>query len=148
VPDRLFSVLSDAGRWNFALEYDTGAETINPVRPTSKATVRRKLEVYDAAFRQERFKALWNFERLRILVITSSERRIANIAALQQQLGAAKGMFVYSTPERLRAHGFLGPAWTTADATVITLVPAPSQEISHDHSNAARPGLFPSLRTS
>ncbi len=129
VPDRLFSVHGGNDRVNFALELDTGSETINPkgkLVTKTKATIRRKQTVYLHAFRQERFREQWAFQRLRVLFVVPSETRIKNMLVLQRELtdGRANNMFVYTTPERLATHGVFGPAWSTADDDNVSILPA------------------------
>lgn len=110
IPDRLFSLHLDDERINFALEIDMGSETQDPKTLGKKGTIRSKHAVYFAAFRQQRFATVWNFERLRVLFVAPSETRIDNMIKTQNVTtkGHAAGLFLYSTPQRLSESAFLG----------------------------------------
>jgi len=129
VPDRLFSLhLSDGTRFNWALEQDRGTETMSPERLSGKSTIRRKQTVFFEAFKQNRYRELWGFERLRVLFVTTgSDRRIEGMIRSQLEVtnGRAAGMFLYSTTDRIAELGALGPAWTSSEATGLSLLPSP-----------------------
>lgn len=116
-PDRLFAPVQGNERRNFALEVDRGHMSV-------KSRYRAKLAAYFHGWRQERFRTQWGFERLRVLTVTTSETRIKNMLAMQSELtnDSLPGLFLYSTPELLRAHGPLGPAWISAQRDGISLI--------------------------
>lgn len=119
VPDRLFAVMRDGQRWNLALELDRGTERIR-----NKFALKHR--GYFEAWRQGAFREQWAFERLRVLTVTTSEKRIDSMIAAQRAvLGErAPGLFLYTTRERL-AHGrFLGRIWKNVLTDRISLVPS------------------------
>jgi hypothetical protein len=128
IPDRLFSLHFGEERVNFALEIDMASETLDPKKLGTKGTIRSKHAVYFNAFLQQRFATVWNFERLRVLFVVPSETRINNMIKVQQVTtsGHAAGMFLYATPQRLAQHGILGPAWKSADADGVSILPTPT----------------------
>jgi len=66
----------------------------------------------------------WGFSSFRILTVTTSTARIANmIAAQREATNAPPGLFLYSTPQLLAQHGALGPAWITSNRENIALFP-------------------------
>lgn len=114
VPDRVFSLaLSNSTRHNFALELDRGTMDIKAKRIAGKSSFRRKLLGYFHAWRERRHTDTWGFQSFRVLTITTSEKRIANMMAAQREVtsGSAAGLFLYTTPDRLAVSGALGDAW-------------------------------------
>jgi len=127
VPDRLFSLaFADSTRMNFALELDRGTMDINAKRIVGKSSFRKKLIGYYHAWQQKKHTQTWGFERLRVLTITPSEKRLANMLKAQREVtkNAASGLFLYTTPERLAAHGPFASVWTTSKADGISLLPS------------------------
>lgn len=126
VPDRLFALnYADNVRNVFALELDRGTMDISSKRLAGKASFVRKLTGYYAAFRQDKFIDCWHTKSLRVLTITPSEKRIANMCDAQVRSvthGHANDLFLYSTPERLASHGPFGNSWMRADGTVTSIL--------------------------
>ncbi len=123
VPDRLFSLVSGDERRNFALELDRGEMSVN-AKSLKKSSYRRKLLGYFHAWKQKRHTEAWGFQSFRLLTITTSEKRIDSMLAVQREItnGTAAGLFLYSTPERLNEHGPLGRAWRSSEADGISLL--------------------------
>lgn len=128
VPDRLCAIKinSKQEHLNFAIELDTGSESVVPrsKKITKKATWYKKLIGYYHAFGQDKFRETWNFERMRVLTVTTSEVRIDNILRCQEHVtnGLAPDLFLYTTRERIEQHGILGPAWRSSKQDSISLV--------------------------
>jgi hypothetical protein len=125
VPDRLFSLAyADGTRHNYALEVDRGTMDVRAKRLAGKSSFRRKLLGYFHAWRARQHTARWGFKRFRILTVTTSETRVASMLAAQGQVtnGAARGLFLYTTRERLAADGALAPIWMSADADGLSLL--------------------------
>jgi hypothetical protein len=128
VPDRLFA-LDDVAkrlRWHFALELDRGTMSNGTAatRLSGKSSYRRKLIGYYEAFKQGRHKAQWGFASFRVLTVTTSEKRIQHMLAVQREITSGKlsGLFLYTTPQRLAEHGVFGPAWSSSEGDGITLL--------------------------
>jgi hypothetical protein len=125
-PDRLFRLQAAAHHYNYAYECDRGSESLRTrsKKLTSKATWFKKICGYYAAYRQKKFLDTWGFPALRVLTCTTSEERLGNMLGVQTAAtnGAAQGMFLYTTPQRIAEHGVLGPAWRSARADYIQLI--------------------------
>lgn len=130
VPDRLFTLQQADTRHVFALEYDSGSESIN-ARSLAKASWRRKVLGYFNAHLQERHSAAWGFQRLRVLTVTPSPTRIDNMIAAQEAITDRRlgGLFLYTTLDRLAAAGPLAPIWRSSTADALSLIPTtPTKE--------------------
>ena len=104
VPDRVFSLaLPNSTRHNFALGLDRDTMDIKAKRIAGKPSFRRKLLDYFHAWRERKHTDTWGFHSFRVLTITTSEKRIANMMAAQHEItnGSAAGLFLYTTPDRL-----------------------------------------------
>jgi len=125
-PDRLFVLALENAGWSFALELDRGTENISARRLRGKATYFRKLLGYYAAWCADKHTEQWGefAKAFRVLTVTPSDARIRNMINAQQEItrGAAAGLFLYSTPQRIAAHGALGPAWLSATRDGISLL--------------------------
>lgn len=124
VPDRLFSLMHEtATRHNFALELDRGTMKVN-AKTFGGTSFRRKLLGYYHLWRGRKHQELWGFQSFRILTVTTSEKRIATMRAVQREVtaGAASGLFLYSTADLLAAHGALGDAWIDGAGTRVAVV--------------------------
>jgi hypothetical protein len=124
VPDRLLEISYSNGPRNaFALERDRGTMSIGS-KYTSlfKTSIWRKLVGYWQAVQSQQHMLAWGFQSFRILTVTTSETRIANmVAAEQEATEAPPGLFLYSTLQRIADHGFLGAAWISAAGQNISL---------------------------
>ena len=127
VPDRLFAIhYPDNSRNVYALELDRGTMDVTAKRLTGKASYLRKLAGYYAAFRQNKFVERWGTKSLRILTVTTSDKRIASMLQAQHSItrGRANDLFLYTTLDRLAAHGPGGSAWIRADGTTTSILKA------------------------
>lgn len=125
VPDRVFSLhIGGDRRFNFCLELDRATESIVPRKLTAKSSFVRKQKGYYAAYRQDRHREQWGFAGYRVLTVTPSEKRIANMLDAQQRVteGRVAGMFLYTTPQRMNAHGPFGPIWITSERNDLSLL--------------------------
>jgi hypothetical protein len=126
VPDRVFSLLYPANtRFNFALELDRGTTDIKAKRIAGKSSFRKKLLGYYHAWRQRTHTEAWGFDRLRVLTITPSEKRLANMLDAQHEVtnGSASGLFLYTTRDRFADHGPFAPIWTSSKSDGVSLLP-------------------------
>jgi hypothetical protein len=125
VPDRLFSLAyADDTRHNFALELDRATMDIRARKISGKSSVHRKLLGYFHAWRAGLHTDMWGFENFRILTVTTSQKRIDNMIALQREVtrGAAPGLFLFTTRERLAVHGVFGEAWMNGKGEVTRII--------------------------
>jgi hypothetical protein len=124
-PDRLFAIaLHDNTGWTFALELDRGNEDVTATSIKGRATYFRKVLGYTSGWLSGTHVSQWGdaCKALRVLVVTTSEARIENMIKTQQHVGAPAGLILYSTRDRLTAHGALGPAWVRAKRDGISLL--------------------------
>jgi hypothetical protein len=117
-PDRVLALATaDRRVAAFAIELDTGHENLHARRLAGKATWLRKSVSYTAAYLQGAHVAQWGewCKSFRVATITTSDTRIQNMIEIQQHVTRGmSGLFVYSTPERLKTFGALGRAWVNA----------------------------------
>lgn len=126
IPDRLISlVLPDNRRVNFCLEIDRATMSLAARRLSGKSSYARKIRAYFAAWEQDRHRAQWGFQGFRVLSVVPSEARIKGMLTLQRKLtgNRAAGMFLYTTPERMTAHGVLAPIWWSSNGDGQRLLP-------------------------
>lgn len=126
-PDRLVVLARpDATGWALAIEVDRGHETVFARRLKSKTSILRKQMAYFAAWRTGLITQRWGdmCRSLRVAIITNSEGRLKTMLASQNEVtrGSASGLFVYTTGERLKAHGALGNIWSTTRHERISLL--------------------------
>lgn len=52
-----------------------------------------------------------------MLTVAPSEKRLDNMLAVQREVvgGTGSNLFLFTTPERLAAHGPLGPTWVSGN---------------------------------
>jgi hypothetical protein len=86
-------------------------------RLSGKSSFGRKIRAYFAAWQDERHRDQWGFQGFRVLTITPSETRIKGMLTVQRKItnNRAAAMFLYTTPDRLAAHGAFAPIWISAD---------------------------------
>lgn len=121
IPDRLFAFIDAKGEHhNFAVEIDRGKMPVDRSFDTA-SSYGAKLPLYLTAFNSGLHARVWGFKRFRILTVTPSERRIetmiksANAIKLDasgQSLKVPSGLFLFTTPERLRSQSPLDTVWT------------------------------------
>jgi hypothetical protein len=123
VPDRLFCLaFADATRLNFALELDRGTMDIRSRQLVGKSSYRRKLIGYWQLWQQRLHTTAWGFQSFRVLTVTPSEKRLDNMLDVQREVtGGGSNLFLFSTPQRLAAHGPLGPAWVSGKGHICQL---------------------------
>lgn len=126
-PDRLFALqLPDNTGWSFALELCRSTEDIFARRLKGKTTHLKKVLGYFSAWRSSTHLQQWGelCKALRVLTVTTSDTRIHHMIEAQEHVtrGAAAGLFLYSTAERLKTVGALGPAWVSAKRNDISLL--------------------------
>ena len=128
IPDRLFSIARGDTRRNYALELDRGGMAIK-AKSLRKASFRSKLLGYFHLWKAGLHTEQWAMKSFRCLVITTSAKRIEHMIAAQNEItgGSATGLFLYSLPAEIAAHGALGPAWVNAKGDRVTLIDGDTQ---------------------
>lgn len=128
-PDRVFALLASGARYNFTLEHDTGTMPVRRKSLVGTSSYAKKIYVYWHAWAREEHQRRWGFQRFRVLTVTPSTERIATIVDhIRAISGRAKtGLFLFSTPDLIKEHGPLGPAWLDMSGERISLLPSPVQ---------------------
>lgn len=115
IPDRLFMLdsKSDAqgkNRTLVFLEADRG--TMPVMRATmSQTSVFRKLRSYVAAWEKGIHRDLFGSARFRVLLVTTSEERLASIANACLQLERGRGLFLLADWATIQKGGIMSPVW-------------------------------------
>jgi hypothetical protein len=127
VPDRLCSlVYADNTRHNFAIEQDLGSMSVGTkaTKLLGKSSIRKKQIAYFNAWKLGRHSEVWGFQSFRCLFVAPSEVRIHSMLKSQREVtnDTAHGLFLYTTPERLAAHGPFGPVWISTKSDAISLL--------------------------
>jgi hypothetical protein len=123
--DRWFQIAQpDNTAWGYALELDRSTMDVS-ARSLKKATYFRKLLAYYGAFcagaHVEHFGPA--FTAFRVLTVTTSDARIANMIDAQLSITAGcSGLYLYSTPAKIAASGAFGPVWTSSKSDGISLL--------------------------
>jgi hypothetical protein len=91
-----------------------------------KASFVRKLTGYYASFRQGKYIETWGIKAIRVLTVTTSDKRIENMCRAQRTVtqGHANDLFLYTTAARMTEHGPFGNAWLRADGTTTSILRA------------------------
>ena len=125
VPDRLLSIASGEARKNYIVELDRGHMDVDAVDLTIKRpSIRRKHLAYWNAWRQNLHNTQWGFQNFRVLYLTPSEARMHHMIAIQRReeiTPEGTNLFLFSTPERLKTHGVLGPAWISGKGDTVSI---------------------------
>lgn len=124
IPDRLISIVRpDNHRYNLALEIDRGTMSVS-ARRIAKSSFARKIMAYHAAWKEGRHKTQWGMQGFRVATIVPSEARIAHILDAQRTItgNTVGALFLYSSSERLHAHGPLAPIWITSERDGVSLM--------------------------
>lgn len=115
VPDRLMSiVLPNRTRLNFAIEVDTGEMPVE--RRSMKGTsIARKIAGYHAGFKTRLHVERYGFERIRILFVTTSDKRRDSMVRATASItnGELPGLFLFATRDALLQHGALAEIWVS-----------------------------------
>ncbi len=125
-PDRLVAIMRRDGKgWARAVEIDRGHEDVSAKVLKGRATWARKAIGYHAAWLHGTHLKQWGefCRSFRVAMVTTSEARVRNMIDIQMDItrGVA-GLFIYSTPERLKQHGVLGPAWLNGKSDGFSLI--------------------------
>jgi hypothetical protein len=126
VPDRLFSLARGLRtRSDFALECDRGTMDIKAKKLIGKSSYRKKLIAYYQLWKDDLHTKRWGFNAFRVLTITSSEKRMQNMIAVQREIVGEQGsnLFLFTTPERLKDKSPLADVWVSGKGETIALLP-------------------------
>ena len=96
MPDDVFALIPDKTHL-FLLEVDRDTEDNEHQNP-EQASLKRKYEGYMKIFRERMYNKAYGTDNMRVLVVTSSQRRIENnITIIREKLGFVEPLFYFST---------------------------------------------------
>jgi hypothetical protein len=122
VPDGYF--LLDTGRHFYHHFLEVDLRTVTGAASTwGRRDWARKVQVYLEYYRSGKYQYRYKTQGLRILTVTTSEKRLANLKTITEKAGG-RSRFWFTTFERVRASDVLiDPIWQTAgDTELHTLV--------------------------
>jgi hypothetical protein len=130
--DAFALVFDDSTASYFLVEIDRGQMPVRRSKGSREETVagkRRlrtyymhKLATYWHGWRQRRHVEQFGIEQLRVLTVTTSEKRIETMLdALREVTGKGSELFLFATDERLRLGNQLDVEWTTGKGNTAKL---------------------------
>lgn len=124
IPDAVFALRDPVTnrRRFFFLEADRGTMTIDN-NDLAQPSYRRKLSIYYAALRARQHQALFGFDNVRLLNVTTSAARIASMIAVVNDLvhGAPSGRFLFADLPSFAKVDPLQMTWATNAGSVMLL---------------------------
>src|SRR5262249_54589652 len=109
-PDGYFSLTSDENRYCVFLEIDRGTETVSTI-DWKRPSWTRKIMTYLQYYRSGAYQTRYHTRSLRILTVTTSERRLANLKEATEKTGGQR-RFWFTTLERISTEDVLtAPIW-------------------------------------
>ncbi|MBL8163271.1 MAG: replication-relaxation family protein [Anaerolineae bacterium] len=109
LPDGYFCLRVPQGMARFFLEVDRGSEPHSVFRP--------QVQVYEAYIRSGQYQARFAAKSLRVLIVTTTARRLANLKAVTKQAGGDRkywfSTFAELTPETV----LTAPIWQTMESS-------------------------------
>lgn len=108
IPDSLFALDTPLGKAYFLLEIDLATETV-------KTTFGKKMEQYKSYLRNKLFVELFGQENFRVLVVTTTQRRLWSLVKYAEKLDT-RLMFWFTTLNKVSLESvFFQPIWLTGD---------------------------------
>lgn len=107
LPDGYFCLSTPKGTARFFLEVDRGTEALSKVAP--------QLQVYEAYTRSGQYQQRFQARSLRILIITTTLKRLDNLKAVARKVGGDR-KYWFTTLEQITAEDVLtAPIWQQLD---------------------------------
>ncbi|MHB8143006.1 MAG: replication-relaxation family protein [Thermoleophilia bacterium] len=111
-PDAFFGIQVPKGKYAFFLEVDLGTETLSRFA--------EKITAYKQYWKSGKYQQDYGYRFFRVLTVTESERRMANLIKATGKAGGRK-MFLFTNFHSIQNAGVLEPVW---------FAPASSEPIS------------------
>lgn len=109
LPDGYFCLAVPKGMARFFLEVDRGTEPHSKFRP--------QVMVYEAYTKSGQYQARFQAKSLRILIVTTSPRRLANLKAVTKKAGGDR-KYWFTTSAQVEAQTILtAPIWQTLESS-------------------------------
>lgn len=113
IPDGYFMLETDKSRYHQFLEIDRATATLQVGRP-GKRDWGRKVAAYLAYFRSGAYQQRYQTQSLRIMTITTSEKRLAHLKKVTEEVGG-KSRFWFTTADKITPANILtAPIWQVA----------------------------------
>jgi hypothetical protein len=123
--DAVCMIGSSKGKALLEIEYDCGSEVVES-RGWRKVTLEKKVAVFMQTLKERRFERYSSpdffdapFNTSRLLLITTSAKRLQNIARVCNRVGT-HGMVYLATVETIRPDSIFGPAWIVPENGIVT----------------------------
>ena len=102
----MFGLKNERGRAVFFLEADRGGESLERGNK-NQTSILEKMQAYAASIEAESLSETWNLRSFRVLFVTTSEGRAANMQAVLAEKIDSKyhRFFFFAGREELRAQG-------------------------------------------
>jgi DNA-binding Lrp family transcriptional regulator len=123
IPDRVFALEfpdqnGGSNRVHFFLEADRGTMPVTR-KHLSQTSFRRKLLAYEATWSKSIHRTQFGFNRFRVLVVTTSPKRLTSIIEAARELPRGQGLFLFTDIESLRrSSSILNHLWQTTSPGV------------------------------
>jgi hypothetical protein len=116
LPDGYFCLKTDRGRAHFFLEIDRGKEPERSFKP--------QIEIYEAYVRSGGYQARYSKKSLRILIVTTTERRIHKLKTITEKAGG-DGKYLFTAFGQVSTETVLTvPIWQKLGSSqLFSLVP-------------------------
>lgn len=113
VPDGYFHLRTDSHHYHQFVETDLSSVTVASKNWTRR-TWARKILTYLEYYRSGKYHARYHTKSMRILTVTTGQKRLENLRAITEEVGGA-ARFWYTTFERiLHADILVDPIWNVA----------------------------------
>lgn len=106
IPDGYFAIQVPAGRMHFFLEMDRGN--------MESERFKRKIAMYDAYWRSELSQRRFGTQNFRVLTVTESARRTANLKIATERANGGKRFWFGTLSDFTQALVLTGPVWQIA----------------------------------
>ena len=113
IPDAYFVLVSTTQAFRFFLEVDRGTETVVSESDRSNTDFASKIKRYLSFYASGRYQARYGSRDMRVLTVTTSERRLANLRAATEEVGG-KGRFWFTTLDQCNEGILDRPIWQIA----------------------------------
>ncbi len=121
IPDRVFSLVLPDRAVHFCLEFDTGEMPVERKSLSSGSSIARKMHVYWQGYLDGLHKKQWGFAGFRVLIVTTSEARIATMLETLNRIthGKAPGMFLFAVADEVRGTNPSALPWKTVGGSCV-----------------------------
>lgn len=113
VPDAYFTVQAPAGLFRFFVEIDRATMAVAPTSLSTKSWERR-IEGYQTFFASPAILEMYGTTSIRVLTVTTSERRLEHLKAAIEAVGGQKRYWLATVSDTTPEAVFTSPIWHVA----------------------------------